>query len=363
MSLPKENKQISPYMVFYLITTMQVGVGILGFERYVAKFAGHDGWISVIISGLSFNVLIWLIYKILSKENNDIFAVHKNMFGKWIGGVLSLILIMYFTSFVITILRSYVEVIQIWIFPELSNWLISIILLLLAYSFVIGGLRVVTGLCLIGFFYTIPLFLLKYYALKQGHLYNLLPIFDHSIKELMAGTKAVTLDYLGFELILVYFPFIKHVEKSHKWAHFGNLFTMFTYLITILVSFMYFNQEQLKHTIWGTLTLWKIVDLPFAQRFEYAGIAIWLFVVLPNICLGLWSVSRGLRQLFSIKQKTGLRVLLVIVFISSILLINRQQVDLLNTTVSSIGFYIVYFYIPFLFIIQWTLSKVRKLKS
>lgn len=362
MLLPNENKQLSPYMTFYLITTMQVGVGILGFERYIAKSAGHDAWMAVIISGLSFSVLIWICYKILLKENNDIISVHKNLFGKWFGGLLSIFLLLYFFGFVVTILRTYIEVIQIWMFPELATWVIAVLLLLVAYSFVIGGLRVVTGLCLLGFFYTIPLFLLKYYALKEGHFYNLLPIMDHSIKEIFSATKAMTLNNLGIELILIYFPFIKQAKKSHKWAQFGNLFTLFTYLITALVSFVYFNQEQLQHTIWGTLTLWKIVDLPFAQRFEFAGIAIWLFVILPNICLGLWAISRGLRQLFSMKQKTGLLIISTLVFISCILLIDRQQIDLLNTTVSKAGFYIVYFYIPLLFIFQVILTKVRNKK-
>lgn len=224
------------------------------------------------------------------------------------------------------------------------------------------GIRVVAGLSVLGFFITLPLFLLKYYALKDAHYTNLLPIFDHSITEILAATKGVTLNYLGFEMILLYLPFLKQPEKSQKWAHFGNLFTVFTYFITIFVSFVYYNQEQLQHTIWATLTLWKIVDLPFAQRFEYAGIALWLFVILPNICIGLWSVSRGLQRLYKIKQKSALRALLLVVFISCILVIDRQQVDILNSSVSNIGFYILYFYIPFLFVIQLILTKARKTK-
>ncbi|MFG6494670.1 GerAB/ArcD/ProY family transporter [Fictibacillus sp. UD] len=362
MSQISENKQISPYMVFYMVTTMQVGVGILGFERYIAKSAGHDAWIAVVLGGLSFNIIIWMIYRILLKENTDIVGVHRNLFGRWVGGLLSLLLLLYFISTVITVLRTYIEVIQIWMFPELGTGVIAILFLVLAYSFVVGGIRAVAGLAVLGFFITLPLFLLKYYALKDAHYTNLLPIFDHSITEILAATKGVTLNYLGFELILLYLPFLKQPEKSQKWAHFGNLFTIFTYFITIFVSFVYYNQEQLQHTIWATLTLWKIVDLPFAQRFEYAGIALWLFVILPNLCIGLWSVSRGLHRLYKIKQKSALRALLLVVFVSCILVIDRQQVDILNSSVSNIGFYILYFYIPFLFVIQLILTKVRKTK-
>ena len=37
--------QVSPYMVF-LIITIQLGVGMLGFERISAKLVGNDAWIS-----------------------------------------------------------------------------------------------------------------------------------------------------------------------------------------------------------------------------------------------------------------------------------------------------------------------------
>jgi spore germination protein (amino acid permease) len=360
LPLPKENKQVSPYLAFYLITTMQIGVGILGFERYVARPAGHDAWIAVIASGFSINILIWMCYRILNSEKNDIIVVHQTLFGKWLGGLLSCYLVVYFLAFVVTITRTYIEVVQVWMFPEIDTWLLALFILTLAYSFITGGFRVVAGLCLLAFFFTVPLFLLKYYALKEAHFSNLLPVFDHSVKELLLGTKAMTLNYLGFEVLLMFYPFFKRPEKSEKWAHYGNFFSIFTYVVTIIVSLLYYNQEQLKHTVWATLTLWKVVDLPFAERFEYAGVAIWLFVVLPNICLGIWSASRGIKQMFLFKQRNSVRIIIPIIFLGCILLKDRQQIDLLNNTVSNVGFYTIYFYIPILFLVQFLIKKAGK---
>ncbi|WMX58567.1 GerAB/ArcD/ProY family transporter (plasmid) [Peribacillus sp. R9-11] len=33
--------------------------------------------------------------------------------------------------------------------------------------------------------------------------------------------------FLGFETLLMFYPFIKNPEKSKKWARFGVLFTIF----------------------------------------------------------------------------------------------------------------------------------------
>lgn len=78
---------VSHFIVFFLIHSMQLGVGVLGFQRIVAKSAEQDAWISIVIAGLGVHVLIWMIYKILDKSGGDVTDVHREIFGKWIGGV------------------------------------------------------------------------------------------------------------------------------------------------------------------------------------------------------------------------------------------------------------------------------------
>lgn len=358
-----ETRQVSPVMVFFLINTMQVGVGILGFERYIAKIAGHDAWMAVILSGLSTLVILWMMYRLVEKGDGDIIAVHRGLFGKWLGGALSFFVLLYFLSFVITILRSYVEVVQVWMFPQLSTWTLCFLILLLTYTFVIGGFRTVTGICLLSFIYGLPLFLVKYFPLQHAHYDLLLPIMDHSPLDIIKATKQMTLSYLGFGLFLIYYPFIKRPERSKKWAYFGLLMTMYIYLVTAIVTFVYFSLGELQHTIWATLSLWKIVSFPLFERFEYIGITIWLFVVLPNIFLGVWSVTRGAKRLFSVRQKVSLPIVLLIVFISSGLFMNRLMIDKLNGFISLVGFYFLYAYIPLIFVWQLVLQKVKKVRK
>ncbi|PLT29451.1 spore gernimation protein GerB [Peribacillus deserti] len=357
---PAESKQVSAYFVFYLVTSMQIGVGILGFERYISKAAGNDAWISIIISGLSIHVLLWVIYQILETGQNDIFGIQKHLFGKWIGGFFNFFLILYLTVFGIIVLRSFVEVIQVWMFPDLRTWYLSMIILVLVYLAVFGGFRVIVGLTLLGVIYGLPLLLLKFFPLQQSHFYYLEPIMNHSISDLYQGSKIMTLNYLGFETLFFYYPFIKDAQKSQKWAHLGMLFTIAIYLFTGLVSFVYFSKEQLAHTIWPTLSLWQTVDLPFIQRFEYFGLAIWLFVILPDLCMYVWAASRGIKELFHLKQKKGVLLVLIIIFAASLFLTDRQKIDMATTILNKTGFYVIYFYIPFIYIYQLIHKKVRK---
>lgn len=243
------------------------------------------------------------------------------------------------------------------------HMVLSSFLLILGYCYVSGGFRTVTGICFLGIIYTFPSLLLKIFPLTESHISNLRPLFDHPFSSYLTAAKAMALEYLGFETLLMYYPFLKTPEKAIKWAHFGNLFSILIYLLTAITTFLYYNEEELARTIWATLTLWKIVDFPFMERFEYAGIALWLFAVLPNICLALWATSRGMKQLFHFNQRYSLICIIIAAAFACSFIEGRPNIDWLNTITSTAGFYTVYFYIPALFVVQWIIYKVRKKKS
>lgn len=80
-----EKYKVSPFYVFFLVHSVQTGVGVLSFQRVLAKSAGTDGWISILLAGLIVHILIWIIYKILSIVTGDIISANNHAFGKWIG--------------------------------------------------------------------------------------------------------------------------------------------------------------------------------------------------------------------------------------------------------------------------------------
>ena len=97
MSQPvAENKKISPFLVYYLIIGMQIGIGILGYQRIIAKDAGYDAWVSVVLAGLTIHIHIWMMYKILETVDGDLFKVHQYIFGKMFGKIVSSIFIFYY---------------------------------------------------------------------------------------------------------------------------------------------------------------------------------------------------------------------------------------------------------------------------
>lgn len=356
----REQFLISPSLAFFTVHSMQIGVGVLGFQRYVAIYTEQDSWITVLVAGATIHIIIWMMYKMLNKDQGDLISIHERTFGKWIGGFFTLLFMIYFIALGITILRTFIEVIQVWMFPVIKTWPFTLVYLIAVYYIISGGFRTVVGVCFLGV--VIPFYLIFTFLapLEFATFRNLLPVFDHSFKEIALSIKTMTLSYLGFEVLLIYYPFFKKPETSQKWVHYGNLFTVVLYLYLMLITLVYFTPDHLKRTIWATLTMWKIITFPFVERFEYIGIASWVIVILPNICLAFWAASRTAKRLFNVKQKKALLFVLLVTLIVNPFLKDRTTIDLLNSVVSQIGLYIIYGYIPLLFVCYHLMSKVRK---
>ncbi|MDQ0860486.1 spore germination protein [Bacillus sp. V2I10] len=352
-----ERYQVSHFLAFFLIHSLQFGVGVLGFQRFLSLDSGHDAWIAVLASGVIVHISIFLIYQILKDQEGNILDIHRKIFGKWIGNGLNAIVIIYFTCLAINILRTYIEVIQVWMFPDLNVWMYSFIFLVLVYYILNGGFRVVTGICFFGVVLPGYLIFTYLFTLKFANFNNLMPFFDHSISDLLKSTKNMSLTVLGFEALFMYYPFLKNPEKSKKWAHMGAAFTTFFYLIIMLFSIVYFSEEQLQRNVWATLTMWKIVEMPFVERFEYIGIANWNLVILPNVCLSLWCASRGIKQVVKIKQKYTILIVLAVCYAAVNYIKDREQINFINNFLGEVGFYLFSAYIPLLYLLTLIYRK------
>ncbi|MBW3112550.1 spore germination protein [Bacillus sp. MCCB 382] len=348
--------QVSPYLVFFIIYSSQVGVGILSFQRTITMKAGHDAWIGVLAAGCLVQVFIWVMYTLLEKVDGDIIDVHTAAFGKIFGKFLSLFIMIYYALASISVLLAFIEIIQVWMFPVLPTWLISTLIMVLVYYCISGGFRVVAGVSFHSFIYPqILIIILYYYPLKVAHFSNLLPVMNHSLMDMLDAVKNSMYTIAGTETLLMFYPFIRNPDKSKKFAHLGVLFTTLLYTLSCIVSLTYYSEEQLKTTIWPELSITKIIKFSYLERFEYLYISMYLIIVTALIALLLWSSSRGFKKIFNMKQKYALLITsLVSVVICQFS--NETVKEMINTSVTQMNLYIFYIYIPLL-LIYFTLFK------
>ncbi|CEG28849.1 GerAB/ArcD/ProY family transporter [Bacillus sp. B-jedd] len=357
--LVPDKAKVSPFLVFFLIHSAQFGVGVLGFQRIIAKNAGYDAWIAVLIGGLAIHPVMWMIYKMAGIAGGDLISIHQFVYGKTFGRLISLPFIIYFTIYSTVTLRTFVQIVQVWMFPDISTFWLGLAFLLLVIYVIGGGFRTITGIVFFGIVLTIYLLFIFIYTIPNSDYADLLPILTHSYKELGLAAFNMSLTFIGWEIVLVFYPFIKNAPSSLKWAQRAVLFTTLDYVFITIISFGYFSEGQLQRNIWATLSMFKIVQMPFVERFEYIGIATWTLIILPNVCLGLWAASRILKRTYRIKQKYSIYLLAALSLAIMLLLETREQEAVLNTAFGRTGFFLNFGYLPLLFFAVLIARKVK----
>ncbi|MDR4982640.1 spore germination protein [Bacillus cereus] len=363
MSKVQEKYQISPIFVFFLIHSAQFGAGVLGFARIIAKAAGYDGWMGVLIIGICIHILIWMMYFLLKETNGNLVDLHRLTFGKWLGNGISLIFMAYFLAVSISVIRTYVEIIQVWMFPTASTWMLTLFLCLVSYYIISSGFRVITGICVISVGGTLGYLFLSLFVLKYSHWDNLLPVFTHSFSDILKAAHLAVYSMTGFEIYLMVYPFVKNPKQSHKFAQYGALFSNLLFIFSTLLAFVFFSEKQLLKTIWSQLSMTQVIQLPFIERLEYIAISAYALVIITSSILPLWAATRGLHEIFRVKQRGVLLALLLITLIVSQLLSNRHAINNFISYSAEVSFGLIYVYIPILFIIVWVKRKWKKSKA
>ncbi|QQK79018.1 GerAB/ArcD/ProY family transporter [Salicibibacter cibi] len=340
-------RQIPPFLTFFIVTVMQVGVGIFTFQRPIVKIVGHDGWIAIIISALMVHAVIWLVYQML-KENETIVDLQTRVFGRILGRFLGLYWIFYYSLFVLVILVGYVEILRVWLFPEVYPGVFAFFTLLLAYLFVGGGLRMVTGLSVLSVILAIPFLLFNRFPYGQLQWGSIFPLWDHSIMDVWMATQTMTFQFLGFEILFMAYPFIKEAPRSQKWAHVSVICSTIVYLFAFILSVLFFHEHHISTIIWPTISLWHM---------EYIGVSIWFLILVPNVALGLWAASRAAKQTVKVSQRRSLQGLSPLVFVAAFFFVTRWEIENLSSFTGNLGFYTVFVYVPLLYVIERIVSK------
>lgn len=357
----KPNMMVNAFLVFFVVHATQIGVGLQGFQRIIYQDAKQDAWISVLISGIASSLIVYVIIKTLELYGcTDIYGVQHDVFGPVIGKVVNSVYIFYSLLSFFVVLRNYIEVVQAWVFPELPLWFLSGSMILLVIYGITSGVRSIIGIAFFSVMLSLWLLIFLGYPIQFSKWDHLLPVFEADMMNLLKGAYNMTFTIIGFEVLYTIYPFLKEKEKVQKFAQLGVLFTTFIYTTLMIVAITYFSGAQLERTIWATLSLFKIVRLPFIERFEYVAITFWMLIILPNLILYMWSACRGIERVFQIHSKKTVWVLSVLVVIGVQLIVTRNQVNMLNNQFAKFAFFVVAVYPFFLFIVSWIKKKVGK---
>ncbi|MFJ5757653.1 GerAB/ArcD/ProY family transporter [Neobacillus sp. NPDC093182] len=361
---PKEGLLINAFMLVFIIHGVQVGVGLAGLPRVVYLEAKHDAWISVFLAGIVTSVvLVFMVQMLKQYDSADLYGIHVDVFGKWAGHSLNFIYMIYMTFTFFIILMNYVEIVQVWIFPTLPTWQLSLVLILLVIYAVYGGIRVVVGVAFLSVIGTIWLAVVMFVPLQFGDFTHLFPIMNANTKQLLMGAHSTTLSMMGFEIIMFVYPFVKEKQKAMLFVQIGNMLTTIMFTIATLISIVFFASNSLEKTIWPVLSMFKIVRLPNLERFEFIAVSFWMLIILPNMCFYLWAASKGFSRILRKKQKWGVWIIAIVTFAATFFIKSRYQMNTITDLMAKAGFYLAFCYPVLLAIIVFIKKWFKRRES
>ncbi|MFQ3543425.1 GerAB/ArcD/ProY family transporter [Halobacillus rhizosphaerae] len=351
------DQAVQAFYVFFIVHTLQIGAGLMGVPRILFVEAESDAWISIIIASLCIHFVVWIMLLILKEyESADILGIQEDVFGKWIGRLISSAYLVYLFSILLAVLKNYIEVVQVFVLPEMSTWLMSLFLIFLVVYSLLGGFRVMVGVSFLFFFGTIWLVFSLYKPLSLMDWSHFTPIGIHSYMDILRGAFKMSYSVLGFEVLFFIYPYIRNKKDIHLPLHAGIFLTNLLIFLVTVVSIGYFSPGQLKESVWATLSLFKIIHFSFIERFDVLAVSLWMTVILPNLIIFFWMIIRIFRRSFNAPEKPTMYTLAVCLFIASMLIEYRINIDKLTDFAAKSGFYLVFIY-P---LILYPIVKIKK---
>ncbi|WP_246880346.1 GerAB/ArcD/ProY family transporter [Sporosarcina sp. 6E9] len=358
----KPGQSIRAFYLIFIIVGIQVGVGILGVPRYIFAVAHQDAWVSIIIAFAYMLIVTWAMFIILNKyENADIFGIQVDIFGRWIGKLLGTIYLLFFMVEFLSVLLNYIEIVQVFIFPTITTFIMGLLLLLLVIYSVQGGIRVVVGTVFIFSLLSPWIFLLLYDPISRMEVTHFFPMFDASFTELLKGARSTIYTFLGLEIIFVIYPFIDNKKDAKLPSYIGISISALLVLSTTIISLGYFSPNDFNLITWPVLSLFKSVSFSFMERFDYFIIAEWMMVTIPTMVLLMWMITHGAKRLYAIPENTTLYVVSILSLIVCTVLNRDFEIRKVSDIVNVMGFWIVFIY-PLL-LLPIVLFKKRRQKT
>lgn len=359
--MDKKANEISNGQLFIFIISGQIGFGILSMASTLAKDVGHDGWIAVLIAGLVTAVLICMIVATLKRYGNrTILEINDFIFGRFIGKLLSLLIIGYLTYTSVLALRLFNDIIRmsaLKLTPSIVlTSFISIPMIYLSWY----GLKYVCRYSSIQIVLIITAVLYYLLLSKYFRLTFLQPVGAAGMGKIIKVSLTPFTSFIGYELVSMIYPYVKDKKNLLKSTLYANTFTVVIYLITIIMMTGFFGEDMLPHLIYPVFSLARAYRAPVFERLDLFFISLWFPIMLSTVMVYYFCGYNSLKRLFRIENNKPKSKLLIMVYTIMIILLSRLPRDMMhvNHLFDQLG-YISIGYVAYIFLC-YLLSFIKK---
>jgi spore germination protein (amino acid permease) len=331
MTNNKKHTISSMQMMCFLISS-QIGFGIITLPSTLADKVGHDGWISVFLSGMISILCTYLICILLKRySDKSIFQINIFLYGKYLGMVINFSFFLYLIFTCTVIYRLYSELIKITVLNLTPITALSLFTSIPTIYFCFKGLKITarfTTTLLPIYLITILFFMM---LMKNGRLTFIMPIGQAGVTGIINGMVLSGFCFLGIELLSIIYPYISDKQNFTKFALLGNLFTTLFFTLIVFISTMYIGQWKLKLLAFPLFNITTSVRVPIIERLDLLFIMLWYPIMGSSIRSYFFCSYHFLDLLLAINEKKY-PIILLTLFIISLGNIPKDLIDVYSFT-------------------------------
>jgi spore germination protein (amino acid permease) len=311
----KNNDKISENQTTILLFTTMLGAGILSLSADVAKAAGPNALIVILLGGILALILARFIGYIASKFPTETFVEYSaKLMTKPVSVILSIFLVAYFLIFCSLNLRIFAEVTKSYLLNSTPVEVIMITMLFTSGYIVRYGIEPIARLSEILFpIMVIPMMIIFLPTITDLDLSNFLPILRISFLNLLKGILSTTYSFIGFEILYVIFPYIQMGTKFKKSINISFFSIIFFYIYVTFYTIGIFGYKETSVQLWPLLTVIKSINFPgfFIENLESLIMGIWTFAVFTSISAFHYAATLTLSKLIKAREHTYLVIPLI----------------------------------------------------
>ncbi|GGI10780.1 GerAB/ArcD/ProY family transporter [Gottfriedia solisilvae] len=307
---------ISILQFILIIFGVQIGIGMLALPRELADKSGTSSWIAIILGGFISTIISITFIKIREKAPTKSFVDFFTFYlGKILGKVIVFFFSIYFLCMGYTVLVRTILYIQSYILQQTSVTIVLLIFLVPTFQLVSGGVHLIAKYIETIFPIIVFVLLMLLFTLKDMNIYFILPIIKDGWMPIFKTIPTTTMSFLGIEIIMIVYPYLKEKDKAIKGVIIGNAMSTFTYLFVTLICFVVYSPYEISRIYEPVIDILSVLEFQYVERLDFVLLSLFLLVISKTWVTYLWAGMCGITELFNIKRFIIILFLLFIVFV------------------------------------------------
>lgn len=358
----KKNLDIGDFGFFSTIVVTVIGIGFFSYPRNLVELVDNDSLLVTILAGAINIALIIMICRI-SKSNNyeDLQDILKKNLGKILASIVLIVFSAYFTIAISFALRSFTEVIKMYLLQKTPTEFIIFVTLLVAYYHIRKNCENIIKFNEIMFFVMfIGIFFIMIFTLKQADFTNALPLGTSSYKDVVKSLPVTIFAFSGFEIAYFIIPYVKNKKNVEKLAIKSIIFVTVYYFLMLLICISVFSKNDVAKLMYSVITLVRVIDIPgaFVERWDGFAMILWVLFFYTTFVNTVYFASDTLGSAFKFKD-IKIPIVIVIPLIYCLALYPESIIEL-NKMISSVVNYFSVFILIVLPIMLYGSMWIRR---